>query len=346
MGVSARFGFELEALCRDILAANGWQVVPSGSLLDNGIDIIAKEPTKNERIAFEVKYTRNPVYPTSALLISSERLIENARKEGIDKAVLIVATDIKTEIKERVENLYKIQILSLDDLLSLASIEVVLLVKLVKMCEIDLSDRNLDSNINNIIRPKKINKSMETNALHDNELIGMKLIESLRDIPLGKDGCYRFEDTASEILKYVFDGNLTGWHKQKRTTDDLHRYDMVCRVIDNSTVWKFISQNLDSRYVLIEFKNYTDKIGQAQVYSTEKYLYEKAKRKVCFLISRKGPSDNAIVACQGAMREHGKLILNLDENMLIDLINSKILGDDPNELLFEKVDKFLMELPR
>ncbi len=46
------------------------------------------------------------------------------------------------------------------------------------------------------------------------------------------------------------------------------------------------------------------------------------------------------------MREHGKLILNLDENMLIDLIKSKISGDDPNELLFEKVDKFLMELPR
>jgi hypothetical protein len=59
-----------------------------------------------------------------------------------------------------------------------------------------------------------------------------------------------------------------------------------------------------------------DEIGQAQVYSTEKYLYEKAKRKVGFLISRMGPSENAIVACQGAMREHGKLILNLDENML------------------------------
>ncbi len=57
-----------------------------------------------------------------------------------------------------------------------------------------------------------------------------------------------------------------------------------------------------------------------QVYSTEKYLYEKAKRKVCFLISRKGPTENAVVVCQGAMREDGKLILNLDEDMLIDLI--------------------------
>ncbi|WP_415881288.1 restriction endonuclease [Neptuniibacter sp. QD34_54] len=345
-GVSARLGFALEDLCREILAVNGWQVESSDSFSDTGIDIIATDPTRNDRIAFEVKYTRNPMYPTSALRISSERLIESANAEGIDKAVLIVAADIKPEIKERVENQYKIQILNLDDLLSLASIDLELLGRLVKLREIDLSERNLDSNIKSIIQPTIIKSSSDTSSSHENEKIGINFIDVLKAIPLGKEGCYKFEDTVSEILQYLFDGDLTGWHQQKRTTDDLHRYDLICRVIDNSTVWKFISLNLDSRYVLFEFKNYKDKIGQSQVYSTEKYLYEKAKRKVCFLISRKGPSKNAVVACQGAMREHGKLILNLDEDMLIDLINSKISGDDPNELLFEKVDKFLMELPR
>jgi len=345
-GVSARLGFALEDLCREILSANGWLVESLDAFSDRGIDIVATEPVKNERVAFEVKYTRNPMYPTQALRISSERLIESSNEEGIHKAVLIVAADIKPEIQKRIEDQYKIQILNLDDLLSLASIDLELLGKLVKLREIDLSERNLDSNIKSIIQPQNIKVTLDSSSSHKNEKIGMEFIENLKEIPLGKDGCYKFEDTVSEILMYLFDGDLTGWHQQKRTTDDLHRYDMICRVIDNSTVWKFISLNLDSRYVLFEFKNYKDKIGQSQVYSTEKYLYEKAKRKVCFLISRKGPSDNALVACQGAMREHGKLILNLDENMLIDLIKSKIAGDDPNEFLFDKVDKFLMELPR
>ncbi|ENQ5773625.1 restriction endonuclease [Vibrio fluvialis] len=345
-GASVRLGFALEDLCREILKANGWQVESLDAFSDNGIDIIATEPTQNDRVAFEVKYTRNPIYPTSGLRISSERLVESAKAIGIDKAVLIVAANIKPEIKERVENQYKIQLLNLDDLLSLASIDLELLGKLVKLREIDLSERNLDSNIKSIIQPTRIEQPLDTSSSHENEKIGINFIDTLQSIPLGKDGCYIFEDTVSEILKYLFDGDLTGWHQQKRTTDDLHRYDLICRVIDNSTVWKFISINLDSRYVLFEFKNYKDEIGQSQVYSTEKYLYEKAKRKVCFLISRKGPSENAVIACQGAMREHGKLILNIDENMLVDLINSKISGDDPNELLFEKVDKFLMELPR
>lgn len=345
-GFSTRLAFALEDLCRDILAANGWQVELLDSFSDTGIDIVATEPTGKDRIAFEVKYTRNPIYPTSALLISSERLIESASAAGISKAILIVTADIKPKIKERIEAEYRIQVLDLNKLLSLASIELELFGKLIKLCEVDLSERNLDGNIKSIIQPQKIISSYDTKTSQENEKIGTAFIDSLRSIPLGKEGCYDFENTVSNILKYLFDGDLTGWHQQKRTADDLHRYDLICRVIDNSTVWKFISLNLDSRYVLFEFKNYKDEIGQAQVYSTEKYLYEKAKRKVCFLISRIGPSENAIIACQGAMREHGKLILNLDENMLIDLIKSKISGDDPNELLFEKVDKFLMELPR
>jgi len=74
-------------------------------------------------------------------------------------------------------------------------------------------------------------------------------------------------------------------------------------------------------------------------------VYEKSKRTVCFLISRKGASANAETASQGAIREHGKLILNMDDDMINRLILSKIEGNDPNDILFEKVDSFFMELP-
>lgn len=345
-GSSTRRGYALEDLCRDILKANHWQIDPLDSIPDYGIDITATEPTTRDRVAFEVKYTRNSTFPTSALIISAERLIEMVSAAGVDKAVLIVAADIRPEIKNRIQDKYNLQILNLNDLISLASIDLELMERLVQLCEVDLSERQFDSNANPIINPKHIRIKPNTNSSNENERIGRELIEKLQSIPLGRDGCYEFEDIASEILKYLFDENLTGWHQQKRTTDDLHRYDLICRVIDNSTIWKFISQNLDSRYVLFEFKNYREQIGQSQIYSTEKYLYEKAKRKVCFLISRIGASDNALAACQGAMREHGKLILCLDDKGLTEMISCKVSGDDPNELLFEKVDKFLMELPR
>ncbi|KPZ70554.1 hypothetical protein AN394_02323 [Pseudoalteromonas sp. P1-26] len=345
-GFSSRVGYALEDLCKDILSANQWDVDNQDPMIDMGVDIIAKEPDDQNKVVFEVKYTRNTTYPTSALKASAERLVNSARSMSVGKAVLIVAADIKPEIQKRVEDEYDIQIVNLDSLLSLASIDLELLGRLVKLCEVDLSERKLHDDLSNILHPGKINFSSKGNEPSKNEILGSQFKDKLKLIPHGRDGCYDYEDTMSEILQYLFDGDLKGWHQQERTTDDLHRYDLICRVVDKSTVWKFISSNLDSRYVLFEFKNYQDKIGQSQVYSTEKYLFEKAKRKVCFLISREGPSDNALVACQGAMREHGKLIINLDDEIITALIDSKISGDDPNEILFEKVDDFLMKLPR
>lgn len=345
-GRSTRNAYALESLCRDILEANKWLVESLDMSDDLGVDIVALDPSENTKMAFEVKYTRNSNYPTSALMVSAVRLMEAASSAGIEKAVLLIAADINHEVKFRVEQSAKVQILDINDLISLASVDLELLGKLIKLCEIDLSERSISGNVAKLINPIKIPREAVMGVSKVNESHGLALIDKLRSIPHGREGCYDFEDLSSQILKYLFDENLTGWHQQARTTDALHRYDLVCRVIDNSTIWKFISRDLDSRYVLFEFKNYSEKITQSQVYSTEKYLLDKAKRKVCFLISRLGPSDNAFTACQGAMREHGKMIICLDDDDIIRMIESRMVGNDPNELVFEKLDRFLMELPR
>ncbi|RJX76303.1 restriction endonuclease [Pseudomonas sp. LS-2] len=117
-GSSTRRGYALEDLCRDILKANHWQIDPLDSIPDYGIDITATERTTRDRVAFEVKYTRNSTFPTSALIISAERLIEMVSAAGVDKAVLIVAADIRPEIKNRIQDKYNLQILNLNDLIS------------------------------------------------------------------------------------------------------------------------------------------------------------------------------------------------------------------------------------
>ncbi|KPA12716.1 protein containing DUF234, DEXX-box ATPase [Candidatus Magnetomorum sp. HK-1] len=67
--MSARIGFAFEDLCRDILKANGWEIEPlENCVVDHGIDIdiIATAIGERDRVAFEVKYTRNKTYPISA----------------------------------------------------------------------------------------------------------------------------------------------------------------------------------------------------------------------------------------------------------------------------------------
>ena len=99
-------------------------------------------------------------------------------------------------------------------------------------------------------------------------------------------------------------------------------------------------------YVLFEFKNYSEKITQAQILTTEKYLLERGLRRVAFILSRKGATTQARKMTQGAMREHGKLMLVLDDDDLCAMLHQKERGDDPTDFLFEMTDDFLLSLPR
>jgi hypothetical protein len=97
---------------------------------------------------------------------------------------------------------------------------------------------------------------------------------------------------------------------------------------------------------VFEFKNYLMKIKQGQIYTTEKYLFGTALRSTAIIISRCGADNNALAAARGALRENGKLIINLDIEDMCAMLHLKDQGDDHNAILVERVDDMLMMLER
>lgn len=65
---------------------------------------------------------------------------------------------------------------------------------------------------------------------------------------------------------------------QARSVSELHRLDLIARISSNDEFWNSLIQNFRARYVIFEFKNYADLIGQREIYSTEKYLFPTAMR--------------------------------------------------------------------
>ena len=105
-------------------------------------------------------------------------------------------------------------------------------------------------------------------------------------------------------------------------------------------------QFFNTKYIIFEFKNYKEQITQNEIYTTEKYLYDKALRRVAIIISRKGFDNNAIKASKGCLRENGKLIINLSDECLIKMIKMKNIGNNPIEYLSKMLDTFLIELEK
>jgi len=69
-------------------------------------------------------------------------------------------------------------------------------------------------------------------------------------------------------------------------------------------------------------------------------------RSVAILICRNGADKNAIETMRGALREHGKLILHLDSDDLFTMLEMLKAGNDPQQLLTQKLDERLLKINR
>ena len=105
-------------------------------------------------------------------------------------------------------------------------------------------------------------------------------------------------------------------------------------------------QCFNSKYIIFEFKNYSEKITQKEIYTTDKYLYLKALRGVAILVSCKGASTNANKAIRGTLRENGKLILSVSNTDLLKMIDIKINKGIPADYLYQKFDELLIDLEK
>ncbi|WP_448700883.1 restriction endonuclease [Mucilaginibacter sp. AW1-3] len=168
----------------------------------------------------------------------------------------------------------------------------------------------------------------------------------LNAIPPGQPGWRDYELKCIEILRYLFEDDLNNWHTQTTTDDAMSRFDMICRIVSANDFWRSLIQSFQSRYVLFEFKNYVEPIGQDQIYTTERYLYLRGLRSVAFIITRNGGSERAVNAAKGALREHGKLILILANKDLCEMLRMKAEGKVPTDYLSDKLDDFLITLSR
>lgn len=176
-----------------------------------------------------------------------------------------------------------------------------------------------------------------------------ELKEKLRKIKPGKEQWRQYEEFCKTMLVYVLGDYLALWQSQENTDNGLYRFDLCCKIKDrvNQDFFNTIRQYFNTKYIVFEFKNNSEKITQKEIYTTEKYLYEKALRKVAIIISRKGADENALAAARGSFRESGKLILCLSDKEVIALINMKEKNEQPTGLFFEAMlDDLLIHLEK
>ena len=300
-----------ELVCR-IIKENNFQIRKNSCRGNEGFDLLAE--FERERWAIEVKFYRTARAQPSLIDTAAARVAINGAAAGINKGMLVVSCFLTPELRKALENKFSITFVDQADLRIWCSSHPELADSLDALLEVNANEV-LTTNLsrkesNSIVRDKTIDESKRIERYGNR---GSELCLELQSIKKGKASWHQYEKKCEEILKYLFPNDLYGWHSQKRTDDGLNRYDYVCRIIPTTEFWKFVIEHLDSRYVLFEFKNYSTKIKQGQILTTEKYLLEKGLRRMAIIMTRTGAEAHAIAMAQGAMREQGKLMLIVND---------------------------------
>ena len=128
--------------------------------------------------------------------------------------------------------------------------------------------------------------------------------------------------------------------RKLRTLDGLERRDALFSLRNVGGGWEKIQQEFDAKFLLCEFKNYTDPFTKDEVNQTRNYLRDDTIGKIGIIFSRKGPDDGALKMRNSIYSQERKVILFFDEARLIELLRLKKVGQNPLDLIQDALDDF------
>ena len=328
-------GTNLERLAKEFFIYLGYEVYES-DFNELHVDLFAKKDDKT--FGVDVKGTFSPEY--NGLLLRNElahKQFDAMNNNGMTLLMMVFALvdkTIKMECEKRFRNVI---IWDLGDILYKAY-GTPFFEKIISVLPFSVSFADENKGLT----------SLKEMPIFTHKSKVQTLLQELENCPVGKTGAEDFEKVCFKMLRYALYEDLSLWKTQEKSNQGLFRFDLICRIKDNTqkTFWTMIEQFFSSKYIVFEFKNYNEKITQNEVITTEKYLYEIALRKVAVIIARKGFDKNASWFAKGSLRESGKLILLLTIEDLIEMIKMKEKYDDPSEILLNKVDNMLIGLEK
>lgn len=284
---------------------------------------------------FDFRIYHNNVGIESKVVAACKKISEKEIVNGV-VYILVVGNIVENETKKHITEKYNVFIWDIENLLWILGEFPQLKSDFVSLLSFNVSD----------IVPKKPNP--EILKLNINNTVKVDLQEELRKIQPGSEEAIGYEELCVKIVKFLFSESIEFDETQKKSNNGLYRFDFCGKIKhgNKSEFFDTVQKFFGTKYIIFEFKNYTEAITQKEIYTTEKYLYEKALRRVAIIISRKGADENAQKASRGSLRELGKLIICLSDEDVNKLINKKNNEEDPADYLEELLDNMLMDLEK
>jgi hypothetical protein len=162
-----------------------------------------------------------------------------------------------------------------------------------------------------------------------------QLITSLGKCPKGIKGWRTFEDVCIELIDFAFRDSFRSFRTkvQSRNYDGLDIRDEIIQNAGKGDFWKEVRADYEAKNIVFEFKNLAKELAKDDLIQMSDYLKKEALGRLGIIFSRKGPSKGAAREQRSLLVHDKKLILVLNESDLCDLVNKRLLNEEPEEIL-------------
>lgn len=175
------------------------------------------------------------------------------------------------------------------------------------------------------------------------EISPQEFEDRLRSCLPGKEHARVYEKLMTAGAYTIGKNEFSPFIPQCATYDNSYIMDAAGGLKGTTPSWEKYAIKFDTDFVVFEFKNYNKPLPRKTVQDCAKYLPNQSHRNVAFLFSRKGFSKSARTYAMSLLRE-GKVILELIDQDMLEMLRMEERGDDPSEYLWDKLQRMRISI--
>lgn len=163
----------------------------------------------------------------------------------------------------------------------------------------------------------------------------------LQHIVPGRNGWSAYEKYCEDLLNFLFVPPLNPAIRQSR---DDHRANQRDYVLPNYALdggfWQFMRDHYGAHYVVAEVKNLRDSPGKREILQVANYLNPHGTGLFAMVLARKEMDETARWICREQWVQHNKLIVGISDEDVRQMVETRMAGNDPAELVRQKIEDF------
>lgn len=167
------------------------------------------------------------------------------------------------------------------------------------------------------------------------------LLSRLGTIRSGNAGWRAYEKYCEDLLNFLFVPPLNSAIPQSRDSRNANRRDYI---LPNYTLdggfWQFMRTHYDAHHVVAEVKNLSRRPSKSEILQTANYLNPRGTGLFTLILARSELDETARWICREQWVLHSKLIVGLHDEDIHQMVETRLAGNDPAELIRQKIEDF------